>query len=103
METERRKNQNTNEEDERFPKIPGRDGRIHPIGLGEVACGSDSASEERSLCSYTSESFDDNVSNMDNEQQCNSPACRNHKPQKTHMRQVQGRSWEPMNPKTREE
>ncbi|XP_056267779.1 protocadherin Fat 3 [Pseudoliparis swirei] len=64
--------------------------------LDAVACESDSASEERSLCSYTSESFDDNasivtvirlvndavdnieseVSNMDNEQQCNSPAYR---------------------------
>ncbi|XP_076745308.1 protocadherin Fat 3 isoform X2 [Maylandia zebra] len=40
-------------------------------GLG---CLSDSTSEEHSLSSYTSESFDDNVSNMDKEQRRSSPA-----------------------------
>ncbi|XP_076745310.1 protocadherin Fat 3 isoform X4 [Maylandia zebra] len=42
-------------------------------GLG---CLSDSTSEEHSLSSYTSESFDDNVSNMDKEQRRSSPAYR---------------------------
>ncbi|XP_036974824.1 protocadherin Fat 3 isoform X2 [Acanthopagrus latus] len=47
-----------------------------PELVDEGACLSDSTSEEHSLSSYTSESFDDNVSNMDKEQRRNSPAYR---------------------------
>ncbi|XP_034745756.1 protocadherin Fat 3 isoform X2 [Etheostoma cragini] len=47
-----------------------------PEQVNEVTCLSDSTSDEHSLSSYTSESFGDNVSNMDKQQQRNSPAYR---------------------------